>query len=55
MTMRTLLHRQDWCKTGSLSISPDVSREEAKAEYRRRYSELRWSVDTSPCIYAWGS
>ncbi len=48
MTMRTLLHRQDWCRTGTLSVSPDVSRDEAKAEYRRRYAELRWSVDTSP-------
>jgi transposase len=48
MTMRTLLHRQDWWRTGSLSVSPAVSREEAKAAYRRRYAELRWSVDTSP-------
>jgi IS605 OrfB family transposase len=55
MTMRTLLHRQDWCKTGSLSISPGVSREEAKAEYRRRYAELRWSVDTSPRASAGGN
>jgi putative transposase len=48
ITMRTLLARQDWARTGSLSISPDVSRVEAKAERLRRYSELRWSVDTSP-------
>jgi putative transposase len=54
MTMRTLLHRQDWCRTGTLSVCPDVSREEAKAEYRRRYAELRWSVDTSPSALARG-
>jgi IS605 OrfB family transposase len=47
VTMRTLLVRQDWAKTGSLSVSPDVSCEEAKAERLRRYSELRWSTDTS--------
>jgi transposase len=48
LTMRTLLLRQDWCRTGSLSSSPDVSCEEAKAERLRRYSELRWSIDASP-------
>jgi IS605 OrfB family transposase len=54
MTMRTLLHRQDWCRTGILSVSPDVSCEEAKAERRRRYAELRWSIDTSPRLKPWG-
>ena len=54
MTMRTLLHRQDWCRTGTLSVSPDVSCEEAKAERRRRYAELRWSIDTSPRLQPWG-
>jgi putative transposase len=48
ITMRTLLVRQDWTSTGSLSVSPDVSRDETKAEIRHRFSELRWSVDTSP-------
>ncbi|HEX6556406.1 MAG TPA: transposase [Ktedonobacteraceae bacterium] len=50
VTMRTLLVRQDWARTGSLSVSPDVSCEEAKAERLRRYSELRWSTDTSPLL-----
>src|SRR5438876_5988706 len=40
MTMRTLLVRQDWAKTGSLSVSPDVLCDEAKAERLKRYSEL---------------
>src|SRR3989454_149920 len=48
LTMRTLLTRQDWARTGNLSVSPDVSCEEAKAERRQRYAELRWSTDTSP-------
>jgi IS605 OrfB family transposase len=47
MTMRTLLLRQDWERTGLLSFAPDVSCAEAKAERLRRYSELRWSTDTS--------
>jgi IS605 OrfB family transposase len=50
ITMRTLLVRQDWTNTGQLSIAPDVSSDEAKAERLRRYSELRWSLDTSPCL-----
>jgi putative transposase len=49
MTMRTLLIRQDWIGTGYLSVTPDVSSEEAKAARRSRYAELRWSPDTSPC------
>jgi putative transposase len=48
IAMRTLLARQDWARTGCLSVSPDVSSEEAKAERLQRYSELRWSPDTSP-------
>jgi len=50
IALRTLLLRQDWMSTGCLSVSPDVSSEEAKAERLRRYSELRWSSDTSPCL-----
>ena len=46
--MRTLLVRQDWASTGQLSVAPDVSSDEIKAERRLRYSELRWSLDTSP-------
>ncbi len=48
ITMRTLLIRQDWIGTGYLSVAPDVSSDEAKAERLHRYSELRWSPDTSP-------
>jgi len=49
VTMRTLLVRQDWIRTGQLSIVPDVSDDETKAARRKRYAELRWSPDTSPC------
>jgi putative transposase len=55
ITMRTLLVRQDWASTGVLSIRPDVSSDEAKAERLRRYSELRWSLDTSPRALAGGN
>lgn len=48
VTMRTLLLRQDWGKTGHLSITPDGSDNEAKAARLRRYAELRWSPDPSP-------
>jgi IS605 OrfB family transposase len=48
LAMRTLLVRQDWAKTGRLSVVPDVSDREAKAARLRRYAELRWSPDTSP-------
>jgi transposase len=47
VALRTLLVQQDWVSTGVLSARPDVSRNEAKAAQRRRYVELRWSVDTS--------
>jgi IS605 OrfB family transposase len=50
LTMRTLLVRQDWARTGILSIRPDVSSDEAKAARLRRYAELRWSLDTSPAL-----
>lgn len=46
--MRTLLVWQDWISTGRLSDAPDVSSDEAKAERLQRFSELRWSLDTSP-------
>jgi IS605 OrfB family transposase len=48
--LRTLLTRQDWMSTGTLSVCPDVSDPEAKAQRLRRYSELRWSPDTSPAL-----
>jgi IS605 OrfB family transposase len=47
IALRTLLARQDWVSTGVLSARPDVSSDEAKAVQRRRYTELRWSLDTS--------
>ena len=50
ITMRTLLVRQDWARTGVLSVHPDVSDAEAKAARLRRYAELRWSPDTSSCL-----
>lgn len=50
VALRTLLIRQDWMRTGMLSVSPDVSSEEAKALRRQRYSELRWSPDASPAL-----
>jgi len=54
--MRTLLIRQDWVRTGQLSLAPgsldgpNVSRDEAKAARLLRYAELRWSLDTSPAL-----
>jgi putative transposase len=51
IALRTLLVRQDWMSTGILSASPDVSKDETKAEILQRFSELRWTSDTSPhCI-----
>ncbi|GHO67215.1 hypothetical protein KSC_061070 [Ktedonobacter sp. SOSP1-52] len=47
ITMRTLVLRQDWSTTGSLSMTPDTSDNEAKAARLRRYAELRWSPDAS--------
>jgi putative transposase len=48
IAMRTLLARQDWVRTGVLSVRPDVSDRETKAARLARYAELRWSSDTSP-------
>ena len=47
LAMRTLLARQDWASTGLLSVTPDVTCVEAKAERLTRYAELRWSPVTS--------
>ncbi len=48
ISLRTLLIRQDWMRTGVLSVRPDVSDREAKVARLARYAELRWSLDTSP-------
>src|ERR1700686_97609 len=48
IAMRTLLTRQDWIRTGVLSVHLDVSSKETKAARLARYSELKWSSDTSP-------
>jgi hypothetical protein len=50
ITMRTLVIRQDWMATGTLSECPDVSSVEAKAARLARYAELRWSLDTSSAL-----
>ncbi len=47
IAMRTLLTRQDWVRTGVLSVRPDVSDDENKAARLKRYAELRWSSDAS--------
>jgi IS605 OrfB family transposase len=53
IAMRTLLIRQDWVRTGQLSVAPgsldgpDVSDNEAKAARLARYAELRWSPDAN--------
>src|SRR5438270_6783438 len=54
ITLRTLLLRQDWIGTGTLSVCPDVSSDEAKAARLLRYAELRWSPDTSPLVFRHG-
>jgi len=50
IAMRTLLIRQDWVRTGHLSVAPDMSDRETKAARLSRYAELRWSSDTSPFL-----
>jgi len=50
IAMRTRLIRQDWVRTGQLSVVPDVSDSEAKAARLKRYAELRWSPDASPLL-----
>lgn len=50
IALRTLFIRQDWMNTGALSLRPDVSDKEAKAERLKKYSELRWSPDTSSVL-----
>lgn len=45
ISLRTLLIRQDWMRTGILSVCPNVSDREAKAARLSRYAEWRWSLD----------
>jgi putative transposase len=47
IAMRMLLVRQDWVRTGVLSVRPDASDVETKAARLARYAELRWSSDAS--------
>jgi putative transposase len=55
IALRTLVVRQDWMATGILSASPNVSKDETKAEILQRFSELRWTSDTSSDLSASGS
>ena len=50
ISMRTLLVRQDWVRTGRLSAVPEASGIEAKAARLKRYAELRWSLDASSIL-----
>ena len=50
ISMRTLLIRQDWVRTGRLSAAPEASGNEAKAARLSRYAELRWSLDASSVL-----
>ncbi|GHO79371.1 transposase [Ktedonobacter sp. SOSP1-85] len=50
VTLRTLLIRQDWIKTGCVSIIPDASDKEAKAARLQRYAELRWSPEVTTSL-----
>jgi IS605 OrfB family transposase len=52
IALRTLLVRQDWMSTGILSASPNVSKDETKAEILQRFSELRWTLDTSSAAFS---
>ncbi|MBA2682533.1 MAG: transposase [Ktedonobacteraceae bacterium] len=55
VTLRTLLIRQDWIRTGCLSIIPDASDKEAKAARLQRYAELRWSPEVTTSLPTeWG-
>jgi IS605 OrfB family transposase len=47
VTLRTLLVRHDWIRTGTLSLCPDASDKEAKAARLQRYAELRWSPEVT--------
>jgi putative transposase len=56
IAMRTLLVRQDWMRTGVLSVRPDASDSETKAARLARYAELRWSPDAKTSGFEpWGN
>src|SRR5258706_11519663 len=44
------MHGTKWTRSSSYGLSCD----KAKAERLQRYSELRWSTDTSPALKRWG-
>jgi putative transposase len=50
VTLRTLLVRQDWIRTGWLSTIPDASDREAKAARLQRYAEVRWSPEVTTSL-----
>jgi transposase len=50
ITLRTLLVRHDWIRTGCLSLIPDASDKEAKAARLQRYAEVRWSPGVNPAF-----
>ena len=50
VTLRTLLVRQDWIRTGCLSTIPDASGGFAKAARLLRYAELRWSPEVTTSL-----
>jgi IS605 OrfB family transposase len=50
VTLRTLLVRHDWIRTGCLSVVPDASDREAKAARLKRYAELRWSPEVTTSL-----
>jgi putative transposase len=50
VTLRTLLVRQDWARTGCLSTIPDASARFAKAARLSRYAELRWSPEVTTSL-----
>jgi putative transposase len=56
IAMRMLLVRQDWMRTGVLSVRPDASDVETKAARLSRYAELRWSLDAKTSDFEpWGN
>ncbi len=50
IALRTLLLRQDWMSTGALSVRPNGTKDETKAEILQRFSELRWTSVPSPTL-----
>ena len=50
VTLRTLLIRHDWIRTGCLSLIPDASDREAKTVRLKRYAGLRWSPEVTTSL-----